>query len=445
MNKVSMYLGARSRQSDDEVVQRLGALTLPFDHANDLDPLLARIGDARLVLLGEASHGTSEFYLARARLTQRLIAERGFRFVAVEGDWPDCARVNRYVTGLDQADSAASVLHAFNRWPTWLWANWETVAFVEWLRRHNARLPAGAGAGFYGLDVYSLWDSLAAVRDYLEQVDPDAAAVAWRALRCFEPFGENVEQYAAAAALVPASCEAEVLDLLTDLRRNARVYAADDPAAYFDAEQNALIARDAEAYYRAMLRGGTAAWNQRDLHMAATLDRLLEHYGADAKGIVWAHNTHIGDARATDWAGTGLLTIGQIARQRHGHTEAVLVGYSSWRGEVVAAAGWGQPLQQMTMPPALEGTWEDLLHRTKQGNQLLVFDGRDAGLAHPRSQRGVGVVYQPAVEASRNYVSTILPDRYDALIHLDETRALHPLPLSPISSGEPPESYPWGL
>jgi erythromycin esterase-like protein len=446
MQKTTVHLTGDQPVSEDEILNRVSDMAHPFEGPDDLDPLLERIGDARYVLLGEASHGTSEYYISRARITQRLIEEKGFSFVAVEGDWPDCYRVNRYVKSYpDSGTDAPAVLRAFERWPTWMWANWEIVALAEWLRRHNAELAEDRQAGFYGLDVYSLWESLDAVLDYLERIDPDAAAAARRAYRCFEPFGEDIQEYARATALVPYSCEPEVVALLSELRRNASGYREDSREGYFNAEQNALVMRNAERYYRTMIRGGATSWNVRDRHMAETLDRLMRHHGPDAKAIVWEHNTHIGDARATDMAGAGMVNVGQLVRESHAGEGVVLVGFGSHRGSVIAGREWGAPMERMTVPPARMGSWEDLLHRTGESNKLLLFDGRSERLRGPRGHRAIGVVYHPGAERTGNYVPTVLPYRYDAFIYLDATRALHPLHVAAQFDGEPPETYPWSV
>jgi erythromycin esterase len=433
---------------DDAAVEAVRSLSRPLERPGDLDPLLDRIGDARFVLLGEASHGTSEYYVWRTWISKRLIEEKGFSFIAVEGDWPDCYAVNRYVKGYpDSGASARSVLHAFDRWPTWMWANWEIVALAEWLRRRNAGRAAEAQVGFYGLDVYSLWQSLEAVLDYLERTDPDAAAVARRAYRCFEPYGEDVQEYARATAFVNASCEAEVVTLLAELRTNAPIYQNDGREAYFNAEQNALVARNAERYYRAMVRGGAGSWNVRDRHMAETLDRLIAHHGPGAKAIVWEHNTHIGDARATDMARAGMVNTGQLVREAHADEGVVLVGFAGHRGSVIAGREWGAPMERMPVPPAQTGSWEDVLHRAGGHDALLIFPADDGSptLREPRGHRAIGVVYDPAYEHYGNYVPTVLPFRYDALLHFEETRALHPLHVPPHETGEPPETYPWGV
>lgn len=428
-----------------ELVQQIATISHPLEHKADLDPLMARIGDARLVLLGEASHGTSEYYIWRARLSQRLIQEKGFSFIAVEGDWPDCYRVNRYVKGYDGAgESAYDVLHAFERWPTWMWANWEIAGLAEWLRRYNQGRPNGEKAGFYGLDVYSLHESMDAVIEYLTQHAPEALAAAHRAYSCLEPYGEDVQQYAWSTALVPEDCEDEVIDLLVTVRRQAEQFPG-DPEAAFNAEQNAWVVVEAERYYRAMVRTNAGSWNVRDTHMADALDRLLAHHGPQSKGIVWAHNTHIGDARATDMARVGMVNLGQIARERHASAGVVLVGFGSQRGSVIAADAWGAPLQIMDVPQARTGSWEELLHRPGVRNKLLLTDDlrQQEDARRPRGHRAIGVVYQPEREGG-NYVPTDLPGRYDAFLFLDETEALHPLHIEPDGS-QPPATYPWGL
>jgi erythromycin esterase-like protein len=285
-------------EETSKLADEIEAISHPLETAFDLNPLMEQIGNARYVLLGEASHGTSEYYLWRARLSQRLIHEKGFSFIAVEGDWPDCYRVNRYVKGYPEAgESAQEVLHAFERWPTWMWANWEIVALAEWLRRYNAENRKNVG--FYGLDVYSLWESMDAIVNYLEKNDPESANLARQAYLCFEPYRENEQAYAWSTRLVPDTCEDEVIDLLREMRQRGPRYDG-DPEAAFNAEQNALILVNAERYYRAMVRSDSNSWNVRDHHMADTLDRLMEFYGPKAKAIVWAHNTHVGDARYTD-------------------------------------------------------------------------------------------------------------------------------------------------
>ncbi len=429
------------------LIEHVGRMALPLEGPKDLGPLLERIGEARYVLLGEASHGTSEYYRWRTWISQRLIREEGFSFIAVEGDWPDCYRVNRYVKGFpDSGLDAREVLDSFNRWPTWMWANEEVVALAEWLRRHNAGLAEAERVGFFGLDVYSLWESLYAVIGYLHKTDRSALPAARRAFRCFEPFGEDVQEYARATALVPDSCEDEVIELLKELRGRAPQHQGDGREEYFVAEQNALVVRGAEAYYRSMVRGGPESWNIRDRHMTETLERLMSHHGPEAKGIVWAHNTHIGDARATDMADDGMVNVGQLVRERHADEGVVLVGFGSHRGTVIAGDEWDAPMERMPVPPAREGSWEDILHRAGEANKLLLLDGvRDDGaFLEERGHRAIGVVYHPNRERYGNYVPTVLPRRYDAFCYIDETHALHPLHLRPDLT-KMPETYPSGV
>ncbi|AXG06390.1 erythromycin esterase family protein [Haloplanus rubicundus] len=416
-----------------------------LEQPSDLDRLVEQFGDRTYVLLGEASHGTSEYYRWRTRLTARLVQEKDFSFVAVEGDWTDCYEINRYVKGLPESpETIRDALEAFERWPTWMWANWETLEFLDWLERHNQRLPEDDRIGFYGLDVYSLFESMDAVVDYLEDVDPDAAAEAKAAYRCFEPYGEDAQEYARALQMVPETCEDEVVELLTRLREQVAAYdhSRDD---YFNAEQNALVAKNAEQYYREMVRGEVDSWNIRDRHMVETLERLQKHHGSDSKGIVWAHNTHIGDARATDMEARGRLNVGQLVREHEGSADVALIGMGSHQGTVIAADSWGARLEEMTVPPAQEGSYEHVFERAGGGDCFLVTGelSDDSPLTRPRGHRAIGVVYHPAHEAG-NYVPTVLPDRYDAFIYLDETSALHPLDVHADIEAIP-DLYPWGF
>jgi erythromycin esterase len=422
----------------------------PLRSPADLDPLLERIGDARYVLLGEASHGTSEFYRWRTAITRRLVEERGFSFIGVEGDWPDCYRVNRFVKQLhDSSESAEQVLHAFARWPTWMWANREIIELAEFLRAHNARHSWDQQVGFYGLDVYSLWESMAAVIDYLDRIDPEAARSARRAYGCFDRFHGDAEEYARSTALTPTSCEPDVVQMLAKLRANAPQYLEDGRDAYFSAEQNALIAIDAERYYRAMIRGGPSSWNVRDHHMVDTLDRLIKHHGPSAKAIVWEHNTHVGDARFTDMASDGMVNVGQLVRDRHGEEGVVIVGFATHRGSVIASREWGAPMERMTVPPARDGSFEDLAHRSDAGDAFMLFGEeleKNPAMIEPLGHRAIGVVYRAKSEQWGNYVPTIVPYRYDVVMYIDETSALDPLHMPvTVSGGDEPETYPSGM
>jgi erythromycin esterase len=441
----------RGRTDASRMARGVAEIAHPLADATDLDPLIDLVGDARVVLLGEASHGTSEFYTWRTEISRRLIREKGFSFIAVEGDWPDCYRVNRYVKGrADSGRSADEVLHAFERWPTWMWANLEVVALCRWLREHNDALPRDRRVGFYGLDVYSLWESMHEVVRYLEGVDLDAARDARRAYRCFDPYGERAEEYARATALVPTSCENEAVAMLRLLRERAVAYREDGPESFFNAEQNALVARNAEHYYRTMVRGGPASWNVRDHHMVETLERLMAFYGPSAKAIVWEHNTHVGDARFTDMARAGMVNVGQLVRQAHGSGNVVIVGFGTYRGTVIAAEEWGAPMEEMQVPEARAGSYEAILHHAGIPDFLLPFAVREAHpvvdeLREPRGHRAIGVVYHPELEQYGNYVPTILPERYDAFIYLDETRAVSPLHMPVRVDGDLPETYPSGV
>jgi erythromycin esterase-like protein len=433
-----------------DLVAGLKKIAKPLSSPADLDPLIDAIGDARFVLLGEASHGTSEFYTWRTQISKRLIEQHGFSFIAVEGDWPDCYRVNRYVKGMpDSGDSARDVLHAFERWPTWMWANREVVALIDWMHEHNRTLPESRQAGFYGLDVYSLWDSMRAVTEYLERIDPQLARTAIRAYNCFEPYAEDAQEYARATALVPTSCESEAVSVLRRLRERAPEFAGDGPESYFNAEQNALVARNAEVYYRTMVRGGPGSWNVRDLHMTETLDRLVAHHGPRAKAIVWEHNTHVGDARFTDMARAGMVNVGQVVREQHARDGVLLVGFGTHRGTVIATEEWGAPMERLRVPVARDGSFEHFMHDTDFGDALLLFDGSDnggvPGLDAPLGHRAIGVVYNPDRERWGNYVPTIVPRRYDAMLFIDETRAVDPLHMPIRVDGEAPETYPSGV
>ena len=423
---------------------------LPLEREADLDVLMRRIGDASYVLLGEATHGTSEFYQWRAALSRRLIQEYGFSFVAVEGDWPDCYRVNRYAKLYDESgDSAREVLHAFERWPTWMWANREVAEFAEWLRDHNRRRSPARQAGFYGLDVYSLWESMHAVVEYLEAIDPALARGARGAYRCFEPYGEDVQEYARATAIVPTTCEREAVAVLAALRGKATEFREDGRDAFFNAEQNALVAQNAERYYRTMVRGGPTSWNVRDAHMVETLERLMRHHGPDAKAIVWEHNTHVGDARFTDMARAGMFNLGQLVRQANDADDVVIVGFGTHRGTVIAGDEWGAPMRRMRVPPAREGSFEDALHDADVHDTLLLFndsaDGGIDGLEDPIGHRAIGVVYDPHNERWGNYVPTIVPKRYDAFVYIEESSGVDALHMPVLVDGEPPETFPSGM
>lgn len=436
------------RMAGAELIRQIRRISLPLRRPQDLDHLLHYIGKSRFVLLGEATHGTAEYYTWRADISRRLIREYGFTFIAVEGDWPDCYRVNRYVKGYaDAGTSAREVLHAFNRWPTWMWANHEIVALTEWLRVHNDGLLDSEKIGFYGLDVYSLWDSLYQVMGYLRQHDPSALATASQAFQCFEPHGEDVQEYAR-ATMWDESCEKEVVALLGRLQKKRKCDTSDGRDAHFNAEQNALVVKNAEHYYRTMVRGGPESWNIRDHHMHETLERLMQHHGPSAKAIVWEHNTHVGDARFTDMAEQGEVNVGELVRENNSQDDVALVGFGSYRGSVIAGRSWEAPMECMTIPPARPGSWEEILHEASAEDKVLLLSQaqRTPELLERRGHRAIGVVYHPEYEQYGNYVPTVLPRRYDAFLFLDHTHALHPLhDVYPHHDGEVPETFPSGV
>ncbi|HUX34658.1 MAG TPA: erythromycin esterase family protein [Gemmatimonadaceae bacterium] len=423
----------------------------------DFDALLSRIGDAPYVLIGEASHGTHEFYRIRAEITKRLITERGFSAVAVEADWPDAYRVNRYVRGVGDDADATEALSGFVRFPQWMWRNADVLDFVGWLRAFNdTHDEPDAKVGFYGMDLYSLHASIDAVLRYLRKVDPEAAERARERYACFDQFGSDPQAYgyAATTGLAP-SCEAEVVAQLVDLRRSAGGYARRDgrlaaDEAFF-AEQNARLVANAEQYYRAMFGSRVSSWNLRDLHMAETLEALttfIRPRVEQPKIVVWAHNSHLGDARATELGRSGELNVGQLVRQRHGR-DAVLVGFSTYTGTVTAASDWDEPAERKIVRPGLRGSYEALFHDVGIPNFLLLprqTDELRAELDHARLQRAIGVIYRPQSERQSHYFHARLPEQFDAVLHYDRTRAIEPLERTAVwEHGEMPETYPSAL
>ncbi len=417
----------------------------PLRSISDLDPLIELLGTTRYALLGEASHGTHEYYSWRSSISKRLILEKGFQFIAVEGDWPDCYTINRYIKGYpDSGKSAYEVLYSFSRWPTWMWANREIEELVEWLKEYNQSVPTPRKVGFYGLDVYSLWESMREIITYVKEHDPEMLDTAIDAYLCFEPYQEDVEAYAQSTAFVSKSCEDEVIQLLQEMQqRGQKKRTGEKKEEQFNVEQNALVAKNAEHYYRTMLGGGTQSWNIRDMHMVETLERLVKFHGVNSKGIVWAHNTHVGDARYTDMAEVGMVNVGQLVRQTHRLTEVGIVGFGSYKGTVIAGSRWGAAMQKMNVPPARRESWEEVLHRASAVNKLLFFSDQDAvgEMMAMRGHRAIGVVYNPAHELG-NYVPTVLPKRYDAFLYFDRTRALRPIHIEEVTREEVPETYP---
>lgn len=420
----------------------------PLEDIKDLDPLMEDIGDARIVTIGEASHGTHEYYTWRMKLSRRLIDEKGFRFIAVEGDWPDCYRVNRYVKHYQESGKTAfEVLNTFNRWPIWMWANWEMVAFADWLAKYNHRKPKDKMVGFYGLDIYSLYESMEAIIKYLEYSDPDALPAALDVLNCFNRYGRDEGlSYARSARLVPKQCEAEVKELLKLIRSRLEVYDG-DPENVFSLEQNALIGYNAERYYKVMLSSGPESWNLRDKHMYETLMRLMGFHGPESKCIVWEHNTHIGDARATDMKEDGMLNIGQLLAELNAEDGVYSIGQGSYEGSVLAGRKWGDVTRRMHVPEAENGSWESMLHEVSHGEDSLILFDRlrdESSLDVPVGHRAIGVVYQPEYEKFGNYVSSVMPRRYDAFMYFDRSNALSPLKVN-AQPNQMPETYPFGF
>jgi erythromycin esterase-like protein len=417
--------------------------------SHDYDRLLARVGEARFVLLGEASHGTHEFYRERAAITRRLIVEKGFNAVAVEADWPDAYRVNEYVRGPGGDADARAALGGFKRFPAWMWRNEVVLDFVAWQRAHNDALARGAApVGFYGLDLYSLFRSIEVVLDYLDDVDPEAARRARYRYGCFDHHGEDSQAYGYAATFgITSPCEDAVVKQLQDLQKRALDYRRHDGEAFFEAEQNARLVKNAEEYYRTLFKGRVSSWNQRDSHMAESLDALARHLenGTRSKIVVWAHNSHLGDARATEMGRGGEHNLGQLVRERYGE-EALLVGFSTYEGTVTAADDWDAPARVKRVRPGLKGSYEADFHALGMARFALFIDGNmPAVWRKPRPQRAIGVIYRPQTERASHYFEANLADQFDVMIHFDTTRALVPLePWSEPAGDEAPETYPTG-
>ncbi|HUQ04773.1 MAG TPA: erythromycin esterase family protein [Kofleriaceae bacterium] len=468
--EVTALLGANSGDSPTPVntpapaLMQTPVLTEGIAHSalpltgrsGDLDPVMEMIGDARCVLIGESTHGSHEFYKLRAELTKRLIREKGFAAVAIEGDWPDAYRVNRYVRGVGEDRDASEALDDFRRFPQWMWRNADMLDFVGWLRDHNEHQDVTRQIGFYGLDLYSLHGSIEAVLDYLDRTDPDAAARARDRYVCFDQFGSEPERYGYGAGFgLEESCERAVVEQLRELQslRAERVerdglVTGDERFAF---EMNARVAAAAEEYYRMMFHDQVASWNLRDTHMADTLDALLAHLDqarTPSKIVVWAHNSHVGDARATLLGEVGELDLGQLCRQRH-PGDTALIGFTTYAGTVTAASEWGGPAERKLVRPALVGSYEELFHRTGLPRFLLMLrelGEATGGLHEPRLERAIGVIYRPDSERVSHYLRARLPAQFDAVFHIDETRALEPMERTAgWERGELPETYPSGV
>src|SRR5882757_239081 len=449
---------AQSPAADSPLVKALRETAYPLaGSARDYDPLIGRIGEARFALLGEASHGTHEFYYERAEITKRLITEKNFTAVAVEADWPDAYRLNRYVRGASDDVDAVEALADFRRFPTWMWRNTVVVEFIEWLRAYNDALQPGAEkVGFYGLDFYSLHASMKAVLQYLEKVDPEAAARARERYSCFDHVGEDTQAYGLMTRLnLSKSCEEEVVRQLVELQRRAADYTRRDGRLaqdeLFYAEQNARLVKNAEAYYRSVFLEEVSSWNVRDRHMAETLDALVTYLhpkAGRAKIAVWEHNSHLGDARATEMGQRGELNVGQLTREKYAG-EAVLVGFTTHHGTVTAASNWGKSAERKQVRLALADSYEALFHAAGRDRFLLVLNDSEMiaqQLRNPRLERAIGVIYRPETERQSHYFRARLAEQFDAVLHFDETRAVQPLESTEEwEAGELPETFPFAV
>ncbi len=423
---------------------------------SDYDVLMERIGDASIVLLGEATHGTHEFYKARADITKRLIQEKGFGLVAIEGDWPDAYRANRYVQGQSDDRSAQEALDDFKRFPTWMWRNQEIVELVEWLRNHNVRQPKQARVGWYGMDVYSLHRSMEIVIEYLETVDKNAAVRARERYGCFDRFGAESQDYGYFATLYPStSCRDKVVEQLVELTQKDLTFFKTNALNAYEQklyiEQNARVVENAERYYRSLFEGDSAlSWNIRDHHMVETLSLLLDFAGESGmqqKIIVWAHNSHLGDARATQMSARSEVNVGQLMREHYGEA-VVSVGFTTYTGTVSAASGWDQPVERKHVRPALEGSYEALFHAVGSADFVVRTDDPavQALLSEPRLERAIGVIYVPQTERQSHYFYANIVQQFDIVMHFDTTHAVHPLEkTAEWQAGEFPETYPFGV
>ncbi|HMC20791.1 MAG TPA: erythromycin esterase family protein [Thermoanaerobaculia bacterium] len=423
----------------------------------DFDALLQLIGDAHFVLIGEASHGTHEFYATRAEITRRLIMEKDFNAVAVEADWPDAYRVNRYVRGIGGDAEPIEAVGDFKRFPTWMWRNADVLDFIGWLREYNDQIPTeDQRVGFYGLDLYSLYTSIEKVIGYLQQVDPEAARRARQRYACFEHYGEDTQAYGYATTFgMTESCEKEVVSQLVEFRRKAAEYGTRDghipPDEAFFAEQNARLVANAERYYRSMFAGRVSSWNLRDQHMTETLITLAEHLRRrarhDSKVVVWEHNSHLGDARATEMGKHGELNVGQLVREHYGD-DSRLIGFTTHSGTVTAASEWDGPAERKRVRPAMEGSYELLFHDFGEEKFYLPLRGNDVAvrLEDPMLERAIGVIYLPQSERRSHYFYASLPRQFDAVLHYDITRAVEPLERWELEhTTEVPETYPHAL
>ncbi|MFS0863757.1 erythromycin esterase family protein [Fredinandcohnia sp. 179-A 10B2 NHS] len=415
------------------LVQAIKDYSIPMNGKEDLNTLIQEVQNHKYVLLGESSHGTSEFYEIRTELTKKLIVEKGFSFIAVEGDWPACQVVNQYIKGYsNKYATARDVLKSFNRWPTWMWANEEIIELVEWLKRYNVKQPYDKKVGFYGIDIYSLWESMDEIIKYLEKRNSPDLETARKAFACFDPFNRDAEKYALSASFYNEGCHEEVSKLLTELSIKKHQF-TDSEESSLNLEVNSLITANAENYYRTMITNDNESWNIRDRHMVEVLTKIDSYFNHQAKGIIWEHNTHVGDARATDMVKESIVNVGQILREKLGNEELYIVGFGTNRGTVIAADEWGVNFEKMTVPPGVPGSWEDVMHQAGAHDKILVFTEENKHLfSDTIGHRAIGVVYNPQYEQYGNYVPSVMSDRYNAFVFVDCSRALSPLEVGKV-------------
>ncbi|MDD4974351.1 MAG: erythromycin esterase family protein [Bacteriovorax sp.] len=432
----------------DEIIKKANPISMENEQA-DLRALIDAIKNKKIVMLGEASHGTKEFYEWRSAISKELLINHDFNFIAVEGDWPPCQAINKFIQ-TKSADPAKGVLSRFSRWPTWMWANEEVAELLIWLKARNTGKKNPFG--FYGLDVYSLYESIDQVTKLLDKIDPQLAMKAKSYYSCFDSYRHDEKSYARSLFNVPEGCKKNVLSALNETlqyKLENKENNIDQQETIFDAIQNARIVCNAENYYRAMIFAEEDSWNVRDTHMMDTLNMLMNHYGPEAKGIVWAHNTHIGDYRATDMLTHGQVNIGGLTREKYGKENVSLVGFSTYTGSVIASHSWDGPIQVMPVPKAIEKSVEAEFHnaipKVASPDFYVLFENEPkfSPLAETRGQRAIGVVYHPPSEHRGNYVPTILSDRYDAFVFIDETEALTPIKVE-VDINKFPETYPYG-
>ncbi|MDQ0229331.1 erythromycin esterase family protein [Metabacillus malikii] len=415
-----------------QIIQAIKHYAKPYiPHDNQV--ILNEIDEQKFVLLGESSHGTSEFYKIRSDLTKQLITEKGFTFIAVEGDWPACMEVNRYIKGYDhEIKSAKDALKKFNRWPTWMWANEEMIELIDWLKKYNQDKTSDKQVGFYGIDIYSLWESMDEIIHYFKKVDSTNVESIKRAFECFEPFNRQPEKYGLSAAFYQENCHDEVIQLLLDIMKQKH-HLKDLEESHLNIEANALLTANAEHYYRTMIINDNESWNIRDRHMVQLIITIAHYYGKDSKGIIWEHNTHVGDARATDMADEGVINVGQLLREQFSEEEIFIVGFGTHRGTVIAADQWGINLERMVVPKAKSNSWEDLMHQASDEDKIIIFNKENQHIFEQTvGHRAIGVVYHPQREHFGNYVPSSMSKRYNAFIFIDQTTALTPLKVEEV-------------